>query len=556
MLNGFDNINKYSFNLSLVKGWRIILLFFLFPVFSAYSQSRDDDPQLLIARFENEMQGIAPHQKDSIKYTLQSAYIREFRNSGKETAYDSLQIRIDRLLTGKGNTQVKSFHVKKPAASVDEEKKKSLPNAQEPKYNTAQVSSELKKTKRIADSLTAQALKTGKPATVEPIFFDSISHTDFFNYFQVHQPEFKNTTEDAHLKYNGLDKKSALFRFQKKQRRRTVNAFAVTYPELIEYYDLLPYDDKSGDIRKSGKAASVDVDEYKTPIVLNKLPDFPTPEKQGYWSSNGKLNVQFSQYYVTKNWYKGGDPNATLLSLLEYAANYNKNEKLIWNNTLDVRIGFFNSRIDTLRAFRVNNDVFRITSQLGYQTVYKKWYYSLYGEFNTSMFTGYAGTNSSDVVTEFLSPSRIFTSLGLDYRYNKNTAVLIAPMAYKLIFLVSDRIDPLSVGIRGGKSSSSFGYMLQAKTNWQFSREINVNSNFNLFSSYGFENVEFNWETVGNFVINRHLSTRLSLIMRYDNTPKIPEKSGKSDRSDNRNYYEKPKLQVQEQLSLGFYFRL
>jgi hypothetical protein len=165
------------------------------------------------------------------------------------------------------------------------------------------------------------------------------------------------------------------------------------------------------------------------------------------------------------------------------------------------------------------------------------------------MFTGYAGTNSSEIVTAFFSPTRIFTSLGLDYRYNKNTVASIAPLAHKLIFLISDRIDPLSVGIANGKSSRSFGYMLQAKTNWQFTREISVNSNFNLFSTYDVKNVEFNWETVGNFTINRYLSTRLSLNMRFDNTPKKPDKTSK------KNQYEKPKLQMQEQLSLGFYYK-
>jgi len=538
MLNGFNNINRRSFNFSFGKSWRIVLLFFLFPAFSAYSQS-DEDPQLLIVRFENEMQGVTAFQKDSIKYVLQSAYIQEFRNFGKEVAYDSLQMRVDRLLAGRINPTIKNTPVK-------EEKKDDFPAIEEPKYNAALVAAEFRRTRKTADSLTAQALKSKKKAVIKPIHFDAISHTDFFNHFQAPQLGFKSAIDDTYLKYSYLDKKAAVFQFHKKQQRRAVNALAVSDPELIEYYNLSAYDDKSNDIRKSGKITPVNVDEYRTPIMLDKLSDIPKPEKEGYWSSTGKLSVQFSQYYVTRNWHKGGEPNATLLSLLEYAQNYNKDDKVIWNNALDVRIGFFNSGMDTLRAFRVNNDLFRVTSRFGYQTFYKKWYYSLYNEFNTSMFTSYAGTNSSDIVTDFLSPTRVFTSLGLDYRHNRNTAVLIAPLAHKLIFLVSDKVDPLSVGIRNGKSSNSFGYMLQAKTIWQFSREISVNSNFSLFSSYGFEDIEFNWETVGNFTINRYLSTRLSLIMRYDNTPIKPAKSDK---------YEKPKIQVQEQLSLGFFYR-
>ena len=142
----------------------------------------------------------------------------------------------------------------------------------------------------------------------------------------------------------------------------------------------------------------------------------------------------------------------------------------------------------------------------------------------------------------FMSPTRIFMGLGVDYRYSKNTFVAISPVAYKLIFITNDEIDPETVGIAEGKSSNNWGFMLQAKLNWKFTREINVNSNFSLFSKYTCDEVEFNWEIVGNFIINRYLATRLALNMRFDNTPK----STSSDKN---------KLQIQEQLSFGFNYK-
>ena len=526
---------------------RLLCQFFIFISVCSYSQINAAIPQQIISHFENEIQGISAAKRDSIKNALLSSYIIEFRSYGKDVAVDSLQARVNRLLSGKGENTVQNIPVKQQPTSKNS-----------PKDPTSlMISNEIKKTDRIADSLTSQMLKTREEFVTAPIYFipmshsfKPMSHSDFANYIQISKPDYKITTDNFQFfqtENNSFLQKTDILMFRNKQRRRTINALAVSDPELIGYYRLPAYNSKVRDIGQGNRVVTVDVDEYKTP-AFDKLTNFLKPKKQSFWSSNGKLNIQFSQYYVTKNWHKGGEPNTTLLSLLEYYENYNNRDKLIWDNGLDVRIGFFNSGIDTLRAFRVYNDVFKITSRLGYRTFYEKWYYSLYGEFNTCMFTGYAGTNSSEIVTAFLSPTRIFMSLGLDYRYNKNTSVLVAPLAYKLIFLVSDDIDPLSVGIADGKSSNSFGYMLQAKTNWQLTREINVNSNFNLFSTYDFQNVEFNWETIGNFTINRYLSTRLSLNMRFDNTPKKPDKSSK-------NKYEKPKLQLQEQLSLGFYYR-
>lgn len=578
------DMKRLFFGFSFKRVWWAVLLFSLF--FAPSAHCEPNDPQQIISHFENEIQGISSQKKDSIKNALLSSYVQEYRNYGKETALDSLETRVNRLLNNKERHTV-NIPVNNPVTPIEmnedsnlseievlqkenqkltkeierlkkeltERKPQSAPkNTQN--LTSSMISNEVKKTREIADSLAAQMLKTKKEAIITPIYFDSINHSDFFNYIRIIKPEYKSAIDTTQSKRNSFAQKTDNFLFQNKQRRRTVNALAVSQPELIEFYNLSIYDNKAHDIKQARKKIiAVDVDEYKTIPVFEKLTEFLKPRKQSNWSSNGKLNIQFSQYYVTKNWYKGGDPNATLLSLLEYYEDYNNNDKLIWNNGLDVRIGFYNSGIDTLRAFRVNNDVFKITSRLGYQTFFhKKWYYSLYGEFNTCMFTGYAGTNSSEVVTAFFSPTRIFTSLGLDYRYNKNTVVLIAPLAHKLIFLTNDKIDALSVGIASGKSSSSFGYMLQAKTNWQFTREISVNSNFHLFSTYDFKNVEFNWETVGNFTINRYLSTRLSLNMRFDNTPKKPDKTSSKDK-DEKPKYEKPKLQMQEQLSFGFYYK-
>ena len=530
MFDQFDNIKRLFFKLSFRRVWWIILLFSV--CFSVHS--KPDDPQQIISYFEKEIQGISHQKRDSIKNALLSSYIQEHRSHGKEVALNSLQAKVDRLLNKKEENVAGNISVNNPVAPVETNRKERN------------------------DSLTTQALKTRQAAIIEPIYFDSISHFDFSNYFHAPKLSYKNPANTFQAEKSSFTEQMDMYLFQKKQRRRTVNALAISHPELIEYYNLSPHNNRARDIRQSGRRViPVDVDGYRTSPTFEKLTDFLKPKKQSLWSSSGRLSIQFSQYYVTKNWHKGGEPNATLLSLLDYQKDYNNNNKLIWNNGLDVRIGFFNSGMDTLRAFRVNNDLVRITSRLGYQTTFhRKWYYSFYGEFNTCMFTGYAGTNSSEVVTAFFSPTRIFTSLGMDYRYNRNTAVLIAPLAHKLIFLVSNEIDPLSVGIANGKSSNSFGYLLQAKTNWKFTNEISVNSNFNLFSTYDVKNVEFNWETVGNFTINRYLTTRLSLNMRYDNTPKKPEKSKDRDRdSDNRSTFEKPRLQLQQQLSLGFFYR-
>ena len=71
----------------------------------------------------------------------------------------------------------------------------------------------------------------------------------------------------------------------------------------------------------------VDVNSF----VINK----PTLQKRADdpWSTTGKFAMQFSQYYVTDNWYKGGEPNATLLGIFYLERNYKKDKKygiILW----------------------------------------------------------------------------------------------------------------------------------------------------------------------------------------------------------------------------------
>lgn len=368
------------------------------------------------------------------------------------------------------------------------------------------------------------------------IIFDSIKTKDFLPHFPNPKLSYLKKNEETKI---FLDKKYQEKLWWKKIERRSNYKLSIERPDLIDFYGLQPYQDKTtDDIDVENTPLFITgIEEERTKPEFRKISQLMNKKESSPWKFKGNLAVQLSQYYVTKNWYKGGSANATFLAMFDYNISFNKN-RILWDNDFDIKIGIYNTTEDSIRAFRVNNDVFKISSLFGYQIKEgSKWYYSAGVDFNTSMFTGYKGTNSNEVVTAFLSPTRIFLSLGIDYRHSARTNVRIAPVAYKVIFLPDERIDPLSVGIDSTKKCAHYpGYMLQANLNWKFTREIVVTTDFEFFSTYNCKNIELDWEIVGKFIINRYLSTRLSLIMRFDNTPKN----------------EDAKIQIQEQLSFGF----
>ncbi len=385
----------------------------------------------------------------------------------------------------------------------------------------------------------ASQIEDVSPSIWPTIIFDSIKTTDLLPHFSARPFLYEYQNGLPSFTKSSFEKNYEILEGNTKLNRRIVSKVSLEAPEVIDYCDLHEYDASIDDVKGGDREMRISGLEPMGIVVppADNLKKYLKQREKSAWAFFGNLAVQFSQYYVTDNWYKGGTPNATFLTIFDYNIDYTKN-RLLWENDFDVKIGFYNTSEDTIRAFRVNNDLVRISSLLAYQTWFsKKVYYSAGADFNTSLFTGYKTTNSNVVVTGFLSPSRLFLSLGMECRYNKKTTLRLAPFAYKLIFMTDDRIDHLTVGLDSTENHTSYlGYLVQAKLDWQFSKEINLTSRIDFFSSYDSQNIEFDWEVVGKFIINRFLSTRLSLIMRFDNTPKNEE----------------AQIQVQEQLSFGF----
>ncbi|MCQ2218156.1 MAG: DUF3078 domain-containing protein [Paludibacteraceae bacterium] len=537
-----------------------ILILLLFPFVEMEAQE-DIDPNWFFSYLTKETPHLTQESHDSIQNVLMSKYIQDYREYGKEKALDSLAYRTDLFINEEREKQLINMSVKEPSSvdggedvdfaitSVDQEilrlrqeeamlserlvqlKKRRQQRFRSNRY-TYFIETELEKTAAATDSITKEQIKNKGLDPLLPVIFSHIKREDLTTAFHVDDASFYEKTKPLFEKTN-FEKKHEEFQAKKRISNSIIHSIAVYDPDLIEYYALKEYDDKSKDISDANHSVYImDVEKHKSEPAFEQLSKLLKPKKSGPWSSYKKLTIHFSQYYVN-NWHKGGTPNSTLLSVLDYKKNYNQNDILTWDNSLNVEIGFYNTSEDTIRAFRVNNDEFDILSRFGYATGIKKLYYSCSGEFKTSLFTSYDGINSNNVATALLSPSTLTFGVGADYRYNKKTFIQLSPLAYRLIFIVDDRVDPLTEGIKDGKVANHFGYMTHSELYWKFSREINFNAKAQLFCSYPHDYIEAEIEFVGNFIINRFLSSRISFKLRTDNKKSI-------------------ETGIQEQLSLGF----
>ncbi len=237
--------------------------------------------------------------------------------------------------------------------------------------------------------------------------------------------------------------------------------------------------------------------------------------KPNFWTTEGSSSVQFSQNYISPNWYNGGESVNTILAYLMLSASYNDKSKIEFDNKLEVRVGFITVPSDTLHKYNFNSDLLRFTSKLGIKA-YSKWYYTLSMEFNTQFFNSY-DINSPDRLSSFMSPGNLVINLGMDYKLNKTKAtlsVLLSPLTYNFRYVGDPLVDETSFGLdEGSKVLNSFGSTLQLNLKWTIIPSIVWESRFNYFTSY--KKIESEWENTFNFILNRYLSAKLFVHARY-----------------------------------------
>lgn len=317
-----------------------------------------------------------------------------------------------------------------------------------------------------------------------------------------------------------------------------------THPEVVRYnVDMLPEAPKP-------YYAVVDPRDYS--IDIRQIVEGPTQEttlqaeevKKRHWIRTFNVGLQFSQAYISPNWYQGGNQSLIALGNIYYNVKLNQeyHPNLLFETTLQYKLGTNHTPEDSLHSYTVTEDLLQFNSTFGIKAA-KHWYYSVTGQFKTQLMNSYK-TNETKLQSAFLSPADLTVGVGMTYNYARPDGKLtfdasISPLSYNLRTCTNELVDASSYDIEPGrKSVSKIGSSTELKLMWKLTYNITLTSRVFAFTDY--KSIQADWENTLAFVINKFLSTQIYAHLRYDTL---------SPRLEDSEWH---KLQVKEIFSIGF----
>jgi hypothetical protein len=394
----------------------------------------------------------------------------------------------------------------------------------------------------------AQHLEPDSLLDVSEITLPSITFMPpiFYNYSTTMSADSYDmiTAERSYDDLNWADR--AVLRGQ--QYKRFMQEFMIQHPELVKYnINSMPQVPKEYVMEVDPQQAKISVREFTRDHDAMVGTAKPVKLARINWLQEFDGSLQFSQAYISPNWYQGG--NSNLNGILNLIYNVKLNQKfhpnLIFETSFQYKLAVNNAPEDSVHSYNISEDLFQINSKFGVKAA-KRWYYSVNAQFKTQLLNNYK-TNTNDLTSAFLSSSDLTVGLGMTYSIANTKKTLdftaaIAPLSYNLKTCINRHIDPTTFGIEAGhKSVSQYGSSAELTFKAKIAWNIEYSTRMFIFTNY--EYLQSDWENTLTFNINRFLSTKLFAHVRYQSdTPHIENSKWQ-------------KWQVKEILSIGFSYK-
>ncbi|MGP8215693.1 MAG: DUF3078 domain-containing protein [Bacteroidia bacterium] len=290
-------------------------------------------------------------------------------------------------------------------------------------------------------------------------------------------------------------------------------------------------------------------------------PKFDTVKK---WDIGGPVNISFSQSSFS-NWAAGGQNSSGLTAMASLHANYT-DSAFSWLNDAELGYGF--QRVDGM-PLQKTTDQIELTSSVGYK-IFDHVSLSFLTNFQTQFQPGYTNTADTTLLSKFMAPAYWVLALGLNYKPDKTLTVFLSPITARFVFVedqaLADQgafgVNPAvynSAGVKiqnGKQETSEIGAYFKGNYTVTFAKNINLNTNLELFSNYlkDPQNIVINWTTFLRLKVSKYLSATFNTQLIYDNTILTP--IYKVENGVNTLAGKGPRTQFKDVLGIGLGFKI
>lgn len=257
------------------------------------------------------------------------------------------------------------------------------------------------------------------------------------------------------------------------------------------------------------------------------LNSFAQADTTRYWKIKGENSLNFSQISF-KNWSAGGENSLSLNLLLDYSANYKKNN-ISWDNNLIIGYGLTKQGDAKVKK---SDDRIDFSSMIG-RKISKHWNVSGFLGFKSQFFKGYKYSEVNGVsirkdISDFMAPAYIVTGVGAEYKPFDFFSILILPATLKMTVVNVDEYAVLFGLDEGDNVKYEFGGSMKASFNKEIITNVTLKSKLELFSNYtsNAKNIDVLWDVAVHMKINNFLTTNFVVNMIYDDDVETVREDG------------------------------
>lgn len=296
-------------------------------------------------------------------------------------------------------------------------------------------------------------------------------------------------------------------------------SYMIDNPMEIEYaYWDLPLPPVLLEEDRSFKAFLMKQDVPNVNVTDAVLPEVEIKKK--HWLHKFGSQLQFSQAFISPNWYQGGNNYLSLLLGFNWNVQLNQvyHPKLLFQSDLSYKLAITSNPSGYYHKYTIAEDNLQYNLNAGLKAI-KNWYYSFNLQFKTQILNNFE-QNSSVRTASFLSPGDLNLGLGMSYNHKNKLNTLqytltISPLSYNLKTCISDKVNHETYNIAPDKKTKSeIGSNLELNLDWKITANISYKTKLFMFSDYHYFLTD--WQNTVNFEINKFLSTQIFIHLRYD----------------------------------------